>query len=125
MRRSMLVVLCLAAGPAWSGWVQMSSEDVNSVMYADPDTIKINGQIRQIVELHDFKAQDKSRGNRSTRVLSEYDCKEGRIRILQEEYFSGQMGSGERVGSFSGPSDWFYIAPGTRGGTLLKYVCSR
>jgi hypothetical protein len=125
MRRLMLVVLLLVSGPAWPGWLQMSSEDANSVMYADPESLKINGQLRQIVELHDFKTQDKTRGNRSTQVLSEYDCKEGRIRVMQEEYFSGQMGAGERLGGFTGPSDWFSVAPGTRGWTLLKFVCSR
>ena len=125
MRQLMLVVLLLVSGPASSAWLQMSSEDANSVMYADPDSVMINGQLRQIVELHDFKSQDKTRGNRSTRVLSEYDCKEARIRVLQEDYFSGQMGAGERLGGFTGPSDWFSVAPGTRGWTLLKFVCSR
>jgi len=125
MRQLMLVVLLLLSGPAWPAWLQMSSEDANSVMYADPDSVKINGQLRQIVELHDFKSQDKTRGNRSTRVVSEYDCKEARIRVLQEDYFSGQMGAGERLGGYTGPSDWFSVAPGTRGWTLMKFVCSR
>ena len=121
----MVVWLVLASNPAWSAWLQMSSQDANSVTYADPDTIKIDGQLRQVAELHDFKAPDKARGNRSTRVLSEYDCKEGRIRILQEDYFSGQMGEGKRLGGYEGPSAWIRIAPDTRGATLLKFVCSR
>jgi hypothetical protein len=121
----MVVVLLLVSGPAWPAWVQMSSEGASSVMYADPDTIKIDGQFRQIVELHDLKAQDRARGNRSTKVLSEYDCKEARIRLLQEEYFSGQMGEGERLGRTAEPTDWFPLAPGTRGWNLMKFVCSR
>lgn len=125
MRRVMLVVLLLASGAASAGWVQMSSEGANSVMYVDPETIKIDGQIRRVVEMHDLKAPDKSRGNRSTAVLSEYDCKEGRIRLLQEEYFSGQMGTGERMGSMTEATDWFSLAPGTRGWNLLKFICSR
>jgi len=125
MRRVMLVVLLLASGAASAGWVQMSSEGANSVMYVDPDTIKIDGQLRRVVEMHDLKVPDKSRGNRSTAVLSEYDCKEGRIRLLQEEYFSGQMGTGERMGSMTEPTDWFSLAPGTRGWNLLKFICSR
>lgn len=125
MRRVMLVVLLLASGAASAGWVQMSSEGANSVMYVDPDTIKIDGQLRRVVEMHDLKVPDKSRGNRSTAVLSEYDCKEGRIRLLQEEYFSGQMGTGERMGSMTEPTDWFSLAPGTRGWNLLRFICSR
>ena len=125
MRKLMLVVLLLASSPVWAGWVQMASESAGSSMYADPDSIKIDGQLRQITELHDFKAPDKARGNRSTKVIAEYDCKEGRIRVLQEEYFSGQMGAGERLGGNSEPSNWFSAVPGTRGATLLKYVCSR
>jgi hypothetical protein len=70
-------------------------------------------------------ATSKVRGNRSTKVIAEYDCKEGRIRVLQEEYFSGQMGAGERLGGNSEPSNWFSAVPGTRGATLLKFVCSR
>jgi hypothetical protein len=125
MHRAILVVLLLAAGPAWSAWVQMSSDGASSVMYVDPDSIKIDGQRRQVVELHDLKAPDKVRGNRSTKVLSEYDCKEARIRLVQEEYLSGQMGGGERLGGSSEPTDWFPLAPGTRGWNLLKFVCSR
>jgi len=125
MRRVMLVVLLTVAGPAWSGWVQMSSEGASSVMYADPESIRIDGPLRRVTEVHDLKAPDKTRGNRSTKVVAEYDCKEGRIRVLQEEYFSGQMGAGERLGGNTEPTDWFSIAPGTRGATLLKFVCSR
>ena len=125
MRRVMIVVLLLASSLAWAGWVQMSSEGAGSIMYADPDTIKIDGQLRQVTELHDFKAPDKTRGNRSTKVVSQYDCKEGRIRILQEEYFSGQMGAGERLGGNTEPTEWFPLAQGTRGWTLLKFACSR
>ena len=125
MRRSMLVVLLLMSSPAWSAWMQMSSEGAGSVMYADPDSIRIDGPLRRVTEMHDLKAADKTRGNRSTRVVAEYDCKEERIRVLQEEYFSGQMGAGERLGGNTEPTDWFSIAPGTRGATLLKFVCSR
>ena len=125
MRRVVPVLLLLASGPAWPGWVQMSSEGASSVMYADPDTIKVDGQLRRVVEMHDLNAPDKTRGNRSTRVLSEYDCKEARIRLLQEEYFSGQMGSGERMGGTTEPTDWFSLAPGTRGWNLMKFVCAR
>ena len=125
MRRLMLVVLLLTSGAAWAGWLQMSSEGQSSVMYVDPESIKIDGQFRRVAEMHDLKAPDKTRGNRSTIVLSEYDCKEGRIRLLQEEYFSGQMGAGERLGGTSEPTDWFSLAPGTRGWNLLKFVCSR
>jgi len=125
MRRVMLVVLLLASSPAWSGWVQMSSEGAASIMYVDPDTIKIDGQFRQVVELHDLKAPDTARGNRSTKVLSEYDCKEARIRLLREDHFSGQMGAGERQGGTTEPTDWFPLAPGTRGWNLMKFVCSR
>jgi hypothetical protein len=125
MRRLLLVAMLLTCSPVSAGWLQMSSQDANSVTYADPDTVKIDGQRRQIMELHDFKAPDKTRGNRSTKVWSEYDCERGRIRILQEEYFSGQMGEGKRLGGYKGPSDWIPIAPNTRGATLLKFVCSR
>ena len=125
MRRVMLVVLLLASSPAWPAWVQMSSEGASSVMYADPDTIKVDGQLRRVVEMHDLTAPDKTRGNRSTKVLSEYDCKENRIRLLEEEYFSGQMGTGEKLGGTTEPTDWFPLAPGTRGWNLLKFVCSR
>lgn len=125
MLRMLFVVLLLASGAAQAGWVQMSSEDANSVTYADPESIKINGDLRQVTELHDFKSPDKARGNRSTKVVSEHDCKEGRLRVLQEDYFSGQMGDGERLGGYTGPSAWFAVVPGTRGATLQKFVCSR
>ena len=61
----------------------------------------------------------------SRRILVEYDCKEERYRVLSISGHSGPMAGGETLGSDSSRGNWNYIAPGTIGETVLKFVCAK
>lgn len=118
------LVMVAVSGGAWAQWVKVSETDSGTVIYVDPSTIRKNGNLRRYWGLHDLARADKD-GDLSLRGLVEVDCKEERRRSLQEDWFRGPMGSGERSGGSNRLGEWTYVAPGTSGETVMKFVCSR
>lgn len=103
-------------------WVLQGSTPKTD-FYIDLDSLKINGTLRRIWELHDMKTPQQ--GFRSSRHLSEYDCQEERWRILQQYTYVERMGSGPMSNNSHYADQWSYIAPGTAGADILKLVCAK
>ena len=77
-------------------------------------------------DLRDFKKQVK--GVIRTSFLSvntqrEYDCKEVLIRNLAANFYSGKMGGGKNLNSFSETSQWTPIPPRTTADGLWMIAC--
>ena len=123
MRVALIALLMLATTPAWAEWVKVDETD-EVVIYVDPATIRKDGNLRRIWEMQDLKARDLD-GSLSRRALSEYDCKEERLRLLSLSTHSGQMAMGKIIITVSPSGKWDYAAPGTSGQTMLKFVCTR
>jgi hypothetical protein len=71
--------------------------------YADPDTIRRNGNLAKVWELPN-EPVIRTYANKtiwSYKALIEYNCTEEQTRVLAEYAYSGQMGNGEVVYSFS------------------------
>ncbi len=122
----LMVVLTAVSGGAWAQqWVSVSlGAESGFVHYVDPSTIRKTGHLRRYWTLTDLAQPDKA-GNRSYRGFLEVDCREARHRSLQEDYFRGQMATGERSGGVNSSGEWSYVAPGTAGELEMKFVCSR
>lgn len=114
---------CLGSLPVSAqDWKLVSETDIVK-SYIDVTSIKtINGYIRAW-SLQNRNKPTKS-GEYSFKALEEYDCKLDRTRIISLIAYKGQMGSGDGTTS-NGIGEWEYPAPGTNGGTILKFVCSR
>lgn len=66
--------------------------------------------------------QDQPTGTRSARTLFEYDCSEGRLRVLQSSSFAEPNMAGQNLFNDSaGP--WEYPAPGTFGEMHFAVAC--
>ena len=63
-----------------------------------------------------------SGGEISLGFLCEFDCKAGRVRVIDASAYSGPMASGRILGSESG-GRWNDVVPGTTGEDILKFVC--
>lgn len=124
MRVLIMGVLLLVASPAWGEWVRVSTNANSVVFYVDPATIKKDGHLRRYWEVHDLSLRDKD-GDLSYRFFVEADCKERRLRPLQQDFFRGPMGKGERTGGVSQPTEGHYVAPGTSDEDVLAFVCDR
>lgn len=123
--RLLLMAALLVAGTASSAeWVEVVKEKTGSVQYVDATAIQKDGQLRRFWNLRDLKEAAKG-GSLSFRSFAEADCETSRMRLLQQEGFLGQMASGQTNGVMTKPTDWMFIAPGTSGDQVLKFVCAR
>lgn len=131
MRERVLTVTLLSSAFAlavlWAmpasaqNWAQVYETD-RAAYYIDPTTIKVNGNLRRVWELTDWKKT--TIGAMSFRVLSEYDCKEEKHRALSLTTFSEAMARGNSLSKHDSPDSWSYIAPGTVGYTILEIICA-
>jgi hypothetical protein len=127
MKRPMRFVsawlLMLACAPAWAAWV-LIEETSDKWLYIDPATIRKTGQLRRVWTLVNFK-EKASMGAHSARTLQQYNCKEGRYRLLKHESYSEWMAGGRMVATLVDPEKWESIAPGTVAQAVFRKVCAK
>ena len=126
MKRLLLgLMLLVTATTACAEWTLVGDVD-EFVQYVDITTIRRNYNLVKMWDLRDFKKQVK--GVIATSFLSmntqrEYDCKEELIRILAVNFYSGKMGGGKNLNSFSETSQWTPIPPRTTADGLWMIAC--
>ncbi len=124
MRKAILMLLLVVvAAPASAEWVKAGEAGIVSY-YIDPARIRTNGNFRNVWLLHDFEDRQKG-GEMSRQGLMEYDCKEGRYRILEFAEYSEPMLGGKKLKSSDYPSRWTAVPPDTVNADILKDVCAR
>lgn len=126
MTRLLLIIsLLLSGSPAYAEWVKVGDNDEFSA-YVDPDTIRRNGNLVEMWELHDFKTIQTVKGTffLSGKIQGQYDCAEEQHRRLASTAFSGHMGTRTVVNSESDPSKWIPVIPGSVGQALSAVACS-
>ena len=123
MRYIVMLLLLITAAPAWAEWVRLSQTD-GTVLYVDFTTLRANGDTRRVWTLQDLK-QRESNGEMSMRGLHEYDCQQERWRTLQISAHSEPMARGKTLWTYSSPSKWEYIPPGTPAETILEIICGK
>lgn len=123
MRLALCFLLALVASPAWAKWV-MVDETAYVTQYIDPATIQVNGHLRRVWILQNFKARN-SDGELSMRMLDEYDCKAVRFKVISLSTHSGPMASGKTLHSGNEPDQWGGITPGSVGEFIFKVACAR
>src|SRR4051794_1507593 len=100
-------VLMLATTSAWADWIKYE-EDGEVVFYVDLATIHTSGDFRRVWELQDDKEGGPD-GKLSRRLLSEYDCKGERVRILAISGHDGPMTTGKILFNRSNAFPWNYL----------------
>lgn len=121
--KTLLLALLLVTGPAWAEWVKIDSGDLRD-FYIDPQTIRIDGNLRRVWIIQNLKERDKS-GALSRRAREEYDCKQERYRVLSFSSQSESMAGGTALFELEEPLKWRDIPPGSIGEAMLKIVCTR
>lgn len=121
LRPLAVALLVLGVSPAWAEWERVT-EMPGSSLYIASSSITKKGSYRRFWQLSDYKKPDEN-GDRSARVLTEFDCRKQRVRSLQWAYFRGSMGSSEMTAWRTKPESWMPVAPGTLGQAVGKLVC--
>jgi len=129
MKRLLLITfLLLSSAPAYAEWVTVGgNEEAGVTVYADPGTIRRNGNLVKVWHLNDFKTVQIVKGISyfSIKAQHQYDCTEHRERILALTKFSGNMGSGKVVYKDSNNRMWKPVAPGSVSHDLGEIACSK
>lgn len=123
-----LLMLCMCAN-ASADWLKMKSAvDLSFEKFIDIQAIRQTGPMntmRRVWEISNLTAES------SNKVLSikthmEYDCRERRIRVLEESKFSKHWAEGENlsVSEQDGNSgNWSGIRKGSVSDTIFNRVC--
>ena len=125
---SLLILLVLSSGPAFAEWIKVVDNDQTGItVYADPMTVRRNGNLVKGWLLYDFKTiQTKTYAAfLSFTALSEIDCTEERTRQLALTNFSRNMGTGEVVYTGADEGKWYPVQPESVDRTLWKLACGK
>jgi hypothetical protein len=128
----LIAVLLLNVGQAFAEWVSVDSKVEEGLtvytIYIDPDTIRHNGDVVKLWVLMDFKTRqiESSPPYLSVKSQREIDCTKERIRLVAVTAFSGNMGSGEILYSYSDSKDQgIPVEPGSVAQSLWNFACSK
>jgi surface-adhesin protein E len=125
---ALITLLLLSSGPAYAEWVSIgASNQRERTVYTDPDTIRLKGDVVTMWSLNDYTTIQTmgSTSYLSSKVHTEYDCAEERIRTLASMFFSGNMGSGDVVYSISKEGKWQLLEPGSLGQSEWEVACDK
>jgi hypothetical protein len=129
MKRLLLItLLVLNSGPVYAEWVLTSgNDDAGLTVYIDRDTIRRNGNLAKMWQLHDYKTVQTVAGDSllSIKRYNEYDCTEERTRMLGYTWFSGNMGSGKVVYSTNDVQQWEPVVARSIDRSLWKVACGK
>jgi hypothetical protein len=122
----LITLLVLSSGPAYAEWVKLSGDD-SVTTYADATTIQRTGDLVRMWELLNFQTLQESRNPYfSLKAVREYDCTLEQSRIISLYSYSGQMGTGEMVGSYlEDEVKWEPVMPGSLGQDVWKIACAK
>ena len=120
-----LVAATLAAPVLAADWVFITESASNKdKYYIDRQSIRLmpNGYKRAWVR-NDYNKPSEF-GDTSSKLYYEYDCNQGRRRILSASFYKGEevTTSAKPVGS---NAEWSYILPDSVSESLFEFVCRK
>jgi hypothetical protein len=120
----LLMLLLLAITPAWAAWEEIANRD-GRALFIDPETIRKDGSLRRVWTMCNYAAPNAD-GALSTKSLMEYDCVDGRYRILTISTHAECMGEGETLHTEAASHPWWRDSPpGTVAAKILVQVCAK
>jgi len=123
----LITLLLLCSGPAYAEWMSLGTSDSGTTVYADPVTIRREGDLVKMVVLFDFKTKQTKADVSflSAKAQMEYDCVGQRFEGLAVTYFSGNMGNGNLLDRSSGKGKWIRISRDSLDQALWKLACDK
>ena len=127
---SLITLLVLNGVPVYGEWVAVEKEYFVPglrAVYVDLDTISKEGNLVTIWQLIDFKWMQGNL-NRSHRFLStkthkQFDCAEGRVRLLAFIEFSRPMGTGIPANGYVDKDTWLPVEANSVNQAISEVAC--
>jgi hypothetical protein len=123
----LITLLLLSSGPAYAEWMSLGESDAGTTVYADPATMRREGDLVKMEVLFDFKTIQTKAGVSylSAQAHMEYDCAEQRFGGHAVMYFSDNMGRGTLRDRSSAKGKWLPVSPGSLDHALWKLACGK
>ena len=124
----LMTALLLASFSAMAEWVSVGqSDDGESLLYIDPNTIRIVDNYTKVWELLDYSTLQKSSkfSFHSIKMQIKFDCvnKKGKTLILK--FYSNSKGRGKVVKSVLGSNKFLPVMKESTTELAYKYICDR
>lgn len=116
-------ILMFLQASASAEWVKITETKRGKSFFVESNEITVQGDSRIVAELIDNKRPDRT-GDRSVRVIREYDCKGVRYKVINATYYKNPMAEGEPSMSTDGTMGWTEIDPDTPARAVLDHVCA-
>ena len=122
------IFLLLHANCTFAQWQRLGGgPSVDYTQYIDMSTVKLTDDGKwRVWELMDYQTPKISTTGQSARSSKQYweiECKDFKHKLLSGAWFTGQMGSGDSLGTIR-EGDYAYIQPGSIGAFLATALCS-
>jgi hypothetical protein len=124
MRNLIAIILLAVTSTAQAAWDKFAEHPTAGAFYVDLSSVKVEGDSVTLMELYELKEPDKY-GSKSYKSTTEIECQTGRYRILEREYFSGSMASGDKVTGPKFPSWWETSEKGSLGMLKVTKFCRK
>jgi hypothetical protein len=123
----LITLQALSSSPANAEWMSLGESESGTTVYADPATMRREGDLVKMEVLFDFKTIQTKAGVSylSAKAHMEYDCTKQRFEGHAVLYFSGNMGSGPLLDRSSGKGKWLPVSPGSLDHALWKLACGK
>ena len=129
MKRGFLWLLLLISATASAEWEKVKGAAGTSVeKFIDTETMRQTGPMNTMRRVWEISNLAKGSSNKALSIKSqvEYDCKDRRVRVLEENYFSEHWAKGDDVAGIAPNNklgDWSGIAKGSIQETIFNRVC--
>ncbi len=129
MKTLYFLLLLLMSATAAADWVKViRPTGATPERFIDTETMRQTGPMNTMRRVWELSNLNQSPGAKflSVKSLVEYDCKDRRVRVLEENYFAGPGAQGESVVGPEGDlkrSAWRGIRKRTVDETIFKRVC--
>jgi hypothetical protein len=126
----LITILRLCIEPVNAEWVDVAGKLEKGLtvytVFVDTESIQRNGDVVTLWALFDYMTIQSIVGGPwlSSKTRREYNCVDGRVRLVGYMTFTGNMGSGEAVYSNSNQSAWEPMAADSIDRKLSDVACS-
>ena len=131
MKKLIPLLLLVVSATASADWVKIhGTADASPEKFIDTDAIRQTGPMNTMRRVWEISNLSKAAHNTVLSIKSyvEYDCKDRRVRVLEESKFSEHWAQGENLtvaGNEIKSGHWSAIGKGSVSETIFNRVCPK
>ncbi len=132
MRKTVFFALLMVCSASYAGWeFTTATSDGEFTDYHDKSTIKKKGSIAKMWIMRDYSTEQifsEDKTYQSSKMMSAFDCKEDTVAGISIIWYSGALGDGNVVSTYTikdSEREWHPIVPGSVDAASWKIACGK